>query len=105
MNAMIAILAIAAVVGLGLLAVFVMLLIGMRTEGSHMSPSSAPHTRTGTAARRLLGVYVHREPKRSRTSPTTEWGGDFDYPQSPNQPRRAPLRMRRPGRGRLADMP
>jgi hypothetical protein len=61
MNTIILILAIAAVVSVGFLAVFVMLLIGMRTEGSHLSPSSASHTRTESAARWLLGLYVRRE--------------------------------------------
>ena len=61
MIAMTAFLAIAAVVSAGFLAVFVMLLIAMRTEGSHLSSSRAPHTRIESAARRLLGVYVRRE--------------------------------------------
>lgn len=60
MNAVITIVAIAAIVGLALLAVFVLLLVGMRTEGSHLSTSGAPHTRIGGAVRRLLGVYVRR---------------------------------------------
>ena len=60
MNAMILIPAIAAVVivGGGFLTVLVMLLIGMRTEGSRMRQNSAPNSRTGTAARLILGVYV-----------------------------------------------
>jgi hypothetical protein len=60
MNAMILIPAIAAVVivGAGFLTVLVMLLIGMRTEGSRMRQNSAPNSRTGTAARLILGVYV-----------------------------------------------
>jgi len=61
MNATTLILAIAATVSLGFLAVFVMLIIGMRTEGNHLSPSDAYHARMGSAARRLLGVYVRRE--------------------------------------------
>jgi hypothetical protein len=60
MNAIIPILAITAVVALGLLAVFVMLIIGMRTEGSYMSPSSAPRTRAGYVTRRILGAYVRQ---------------------------------------------
>ncbi len=60
MTAMILIPAIAAVViiGAGFLTLLVMPLIGMRTEGSRMRQSSAPNTRTGTAARLILGVYV-----------------------------------------------
>jgi hypothetical protein len=65
MNTIILILAIAALVSLAFLAVFVMLLIGMRTESGHLSPSSAPHTRTENAARRLLGLYVRRELKQT----------------------------------------
>jgi hypothetical protein len=60
MNAVILILAVTAVASLGLLAVFVMLLVGMRTEGSQLSPSSASHTRTESVARRILGLYVRR---------------------------------------------
>jgi hypothetical protein len=60
-NAIILVLAVAAVMSIGFLAVFVILLIGMRTESSSLSPSSAPQTRLQGAARRLLGVYVHRE--------------------------------------------
>ena len=65
MNTIILTLAIAAAMSLGFLVVFVMLLIGMRTEGSHLSPSSASHTRLGSAARRILGVYVRRELKET----------------------------------------
>ena len=61
MSTTILILAIAAMVSLGFLAVFVVLIIGMRTEGNHLSPSDALHTRMESAARRLLGVYVRRE--------------------------------------------
>jgi hypothetical protein len=63
MNAMILIPAIAAVVilGAGFLAVLVILLIGMRAEGSRMRQSSAPNTRTGTVARLILGVYVRSQ--------------------------------------------
>jgi hypothetical protein len=55
------ILAVTVVASLGFLAVFVMLLIGMRTEGSQLRPSSASHTRTESAAHRILGLYVRRE--------------------------------------------
>jgi hypothetical protein len=55
------ILAIAAMVSLGFLAVFVVLIIGMRAEGNHLSPSDALHTPMESATRRLLGVYVYRE--------------------------------------------
>jgi hypothetical protein len=58
MNAMILILAIAALASLGFVAVFAVLLMGMRTEGSHLSPSCASHTRTESAARRIVGLHV-----------------------------------------------
>ena len=61
MSATILTLTLAAMVSLCFLAVFMMLIIGMRTEGNHLSPSDANHTRMGSAARRLLGVYVRRE--------------------------------------------
>jgi hypothetical protein len=61
MSAVILMLAIAAMVGIGFLAVFVMLLVSMRTEGRHLSPSSSPHSRTESTARRILGLYVRRE--------------------------------------------
>lgn len=54
-------LVIAAIVGLGFLAIFAILLIAMRTEGLSLSPSSASHTRAERAARRLVGLYVRRE--------------------------------------------
>jgi hypothetical protein len=60
MNAIVLILAAGAAATLSLLAIFVMLLIGMRTEGAQLKPTSASHTRTGNAARRVLGVYVRR---------------------------------------------
>lgn len=60
MNAIVLILAGGAAVTLLLLAVFVMLLIGMRAEGTRLRPSSGPHTRAGSAARQVLRVYVRR---------------------------------------------
>lgn len=54
-------LVLAAMVGLGFLAVFVTLLIGMRTEGRHLSPSGAPQSRMAGMARRISGLYVRRE--------------------------------------------
>jgi hypothetical protein len=62
-------LAIAAIVSLGFLTVFAILLIGMRSEGSYLSPSSAPHTRTERTARRLLGLYVRRELEKTPVQP------------------------------------
>lgn len=65
MSAAILALVIAAIVGLGFLGMIAILLIAMRTEGPHLSPSSAPHTRTERAARRLVGLYVRREPEKT----------------------------------------
>jgi hypothetical protein len=56
-----------ATVSLGFLAVFVVLIIGMRTEDNHLSPNDAHHSRMGSAARRLLGVYVLREIEKPRS--------------------------------------
>jgi hypothetical protein len=61
MNAVILILAIAAMTGIGFVAVFAVLLIGMRTEGRRLSPSCASHTRTESVARRIVGLHVRRE--------------------------------------------
>jgi hypothetical protein len=67
MSTVILTLAIAAITSLGFLSVLVMLLIGMRTEGSRLSPTSAPHTRIENTARRLLGLYVRRELEKTPT--------------------------------------
>lgn len=73
MNAMILIPAIAGVVilGAGFLAVLVILLIGMRAEGSRMRQSSAPNTRTGTVARLILASTSAASPKRFQFNTTT----------------------------------
>jgi hypothetical protein len=67
MSATILILTIAATVSLSFLSVFVVLIIGMRTEGNHLSPSDAHHSRMESAARRLMGVYVRREIEKTRS--------------------------------------
>jgi len=61
MDAVILIAATTAVASLGFLALLVVVFIGIRTEGSHLSPSGARHTRTETMARRILDLYVRRE--------------------------------------------
>ena len=66
------ILAMTAVVSIGLMAVFVVLLIAIRTGGRHLSPSSASHIRMESAARRLLGLYVRRESSRRQSATATE---------------------------------
>ena len=73
MNAMILIPAIAGVVilGAGFLAVLVILLIGMRAEGSRMRQSTPPNTRTGTVARLILASTSAASPKRFQLNTTT----------------------------------
>jgi hypothetical protein len=44
--------------GLGVLALLVLVLAGIRTEDRHMSLTSTPRTRTEAITRRLLGVGV-----------------------------------------------
>lgn len=61
MSVVVLILAIVAMASLGFVAVFVILLIGMRAESIRLSPSSASHTRAESVARRILGLYVRRE--------------------------------------------
>jgi hypothetical protein len=61
MSAVIFALVITAIVGPGFLGMIAVLLIAMRTEGSYLSPTNAPHTRTERTARRLVGLYVRRE--------------------------------------------
>jgi hypothetical protein len=60
-SAVILSLAIVAMASFGFLALFVILLIGMRTEGSQLRPSNAAHTGTERVVRRILGLYVRRE--------------------------------------------
>jgi len=47
-------------IGLGVLALLVLVLVGIRTEERHMSLTSMPRTRTGSLARRLTGTSVRR---------------------------------------------
>lgn len=61
MSAVILSLTIVAMASFGFLALFVILLIGMRAEGSQLRPSNAAYTRTESVARRILGLYVRRE--------------------------------------------
>jgi len=56
MSTVILTLALTVTVSVGFLTLFVMLLIGMRSEGIHLSPSSAVHSRTESMARRLTGL-------------------------------------------------
>ncbi len=49
---------VALVIGLGVLALLVLVLVGIRDEERHMSLTSAPRTRIGAVTRRLTGVGV-----------------------------------------------
>ena len=48
----------ALLIGLGVLALLVLVVIGIHHEDRHMSLTSTPRTRTEAATRRLLGVGV-----------------------------------------------
>jgi hypothetical protein len=49
---------VALLIGLGVLALLVLVLIGIHDEERHMSLTSAPRTRIGAATRHLVGVGV-----------------------------------------------
>jgi hypothetical protein len=49
---------VALVIGLGVLALLIIVLIGIRDEERHMSLTSAPRTRIGAVTRHLVGVGV-----------------------------------------------
>ena len=49
---------VALLIGLGVLALLVLVLVGIRDEERHMSLTSAPRTRIGAITRRLTGVGV-----------------------------------------------
>ena len=68
---------IAAVVltALGVLALLMLVLIGIRVEERHMSLTSTPRTRSGAVTRRLLGVGVR--------TPEAETGNDQNPDSSP----------------------
>ncbi|TNY35658.1 hypothetical protein [Thermomonospora catenispora] len=51
----------------GALGVFALLLAGIRAEERHMTLHDAPRTRTRSATRRFLGVYVEGPPPGSRS--------------------------------------
>ncbi len=50
--------AVALLIGLGVLALLVLVLVGIRHEERHMSLTSAPRTRIGAITRHLTGVGV-----------------------------------------------
>ncbi len=49
---------VALLIALGVLALLVLVLVGIRDEERHMSLTSAPRTRIGAVTRRLTGVGV-----------------------------------------------
>jgi hypothetical protein len=49
---------VALLIGLGVLALLVLVLVGIHDEERHMSLTSAPRTRIGAVTRRLTGVGV-----------------------------------------------
>ncbi len=55
---------VALLIGLGVLALLVLVLVGIRDEERHMSLTSAPRTRIGAVTRRLTGGGV-RTPQAS----------------------------------------
>ena len=56
---------VALLIALGVLALLVLVLVGIRHEERHMSLTSAPRTRIGAITRRLTGVGV-RTPEAGR---------------------------------------
>jgi hypothetical protein len=61
MNTLVMFFAITAlVIGLGVLAVLVLVLVGIRSEERHMTLTGVPRTRAGALSRRLTGLYVRR---------------------------------------------
>jgi len=49
---------VALLIGLGVLALLVLVLVGIHDEERHMSLTSAPRTRIGAVTRRLTGVGI-----------------------------------------------
>ena len=68
MSAVIAILALNTFVTFGFLFVFVMLLVGMRTEGTRLRASNSPHCPVGNAA--LAGFWASTSADRRRHPPS-----------------------------------
>jgi hypothetical protein len=65
MGAVMTVALVALLLGLGVLALLVLVLIGIHHEERHMSLTSTPRTRIEAVTRRLLGVGVrHPEPSR-----------------------------------------
>ncbi len=59
--------AVALLIALGVLALLVLVLVGIRNEDRHMSLTSAPRTRIGAMTRHLTGVGV-RTPRADSSS-------------------------------------
>ena len=58
--------AVAFLIALGVLALLVLLLAGIRAEERHMTLTGTPRTRAGRLSRRLTGVGVRRPHNTSR---------------------------------------
>ena len=65
MDILIAAVVLTCLTGLGVLALLVLVLVGIRAEERHMSLTSAPRTRIGAITRHLTGVGV-RIPETGR---------------------------------------
>ncbi len=64
--------AIAALTGLGVLALLVLVLVSIRDEDRRMSLTSIPRTRTEAITRRLLGVGVRARHGNDQIPPGSE---------------------------------
>jgi hypothetical protein len=64
--------AVALLIVLGVLALLVLVLVGIRDEERHMSLTSAPRTRIGAVTRHLTGVGVRTPQARPGTDRDTD---------------------------------
>jgi hypothetical protein len=68
---------VALLIAMGVLALLVLVLVGIRNEERHMSLTSAPRTRIGALTRRLTGVRVR--------TPAVGPGNDHDLGSCPER--------------------
>jgi hypothetical protein len=68
---------VALLIAMGVLALLVLVLVGIRNEERYMSLTSAPRTRTGALTRRLTGVGVR--------TPAVGPGNDHDPDSCPER--------------------
>jgi len=64
--------AVAALTGLGVLALLVLVLVSIRDEDRRMSLTGTPRTRTGAVTRRLLGVGVRARHGNDQIPPRSD---------------------------------